>query len=528
MEQYNFFTMIDEPKSINGKKFATFKCVCGNEKLLLVYKVKAGRIKSCGCKQRIGKYQDNRTSTKLYNIWSNMKKRNKNIVYADWINSYDSFKSWAEQSGYQDGLVLFRKQHQGEYTPENCIFGTKSECNQSIVLTKKSKLKYKATSIKNYGVEHPQQSQEVKDAVKATNLKRYGVESHLQSEKIKKKIRLTNLKKYGNCIASKTNVVKANVKKNNLKKYGIEYPQLLLSVQEKIIATTIERYGRFPVMSSVSKAEKEIQSWLSSLGFEFNSTYKLVSPKQIDLYNEQLKIAIEYCGIYWHNNKSKEPRDSRYHYNKYKSCLDKGVRLFTIFDTEWEERKGQWKNLIMSSVGVCERRIFARKTEIKQVDSKTTKQFLNQYHIQGGKRSPMVSFGLYFDNELIGAMTLNRHHRNIKDVIVLDRLCYKTGVHVVGGASKLLSKCIEWAKNNNYSKMISWSDNRYSQGNVYEKIGFSLDCELSPDYQYVDMQNPDNGLISKQSMKEKEKDKSAMCRYGKIYDCGKKRYYINL
>lgn len=299
--------------------------------------------------------------------------------------------------------------------------------------------------------------------------------------------------------------------------------------QSKVINTCLKRYGRFPVTGhGTSKQEIEIRDWLLSLGYEFPSTYKVISPKQLDLYNQELKLAIEYCGEYWHNSKSKSPKNSSYHYKKYKACLDQGIRLITIFGKEWKDRQAQWKNLIKSVLGIYEQRVFARKCEVRQVDKKIGKQFFEDYHIQGGRRVAKVYFGIYYGDELLGVVSLNSHHRNVANTIVLDRLCFKDGVQVVGGAGKLLKRCIDWSKDNNYTKIVSWSDNRYSQGNVYEKVGFTMEEELKPDYKYVDMLSYDSPLISKQAMKTKEKDKEFMENYGKIYDCGKKRYAINL
>src|SRR5208283_3661887 len=85
--------------------------------------------------------------------------------------------------------------------------------------------------------------------------------------------------------------------------------------------------------------------------------------------------------------------------------------------------------------------------------------------------------------------------RNNKDV-VLSRLCFKTGVQVIGGASKLIKHSIS---DEGYQKVITWSDNRWSNGKVYPQCGFVLDKELGPDYCYIK-----NGIMKpKQSMKKK-------------------------
>ena len=116
---------------------------------------------------------------------------------------------------------------------------------------------------------------------------------------------------------------------------------------------------------------------------------------------------------------------------------------------------------------------------------------------------------------------MNSHHRKSSE-LVLDRMVFKPNITVVGGASKMFKQCIEWAKSKGYKKITTWSDNRWSQGNVYEKLGFTLESELKSDYSYVNLKSSKK-LISKQSMKGKD-DKDL----AKIWDCGKKRWIITL
>ena len=148
-------------------------------------------------------------------------------------------------------------------------------------------------------------------------------------------------------------------------------------------------------------------------------------------------------------------------------------------------------------------------------------------------------FGLFFENELCSVMSLGRHNRQLdvnKKEITLDRLCFKDGYSVIGGSSKLFKACLKWASDNGYKKIISFSDNRWSLGRVYEKMGFILEKEYGADYSYVDVNNPRKRL-SKQSQKKSMTDcpenlteHSWAIQRGlaKIYDCGKKRWVFEL
>lgn len=289
--------------------------------------------------------------------------------------------------------------------------------------------------------------------------------------------------------------------------------------------------------NGVSLAESEIGQWAQSLNFT-TEKFKFIGKtrgKEIDIYIPSLKIGIEYCGLYWHSEKFK---DQKYHHNKLKLAEQEGIRLITIFEDEWKNRQSQVKNFLKSILGIHKTRIYARKCEVKQVDKPLALQFLEDTHIQG-RAAHIVAFGLYYQNELVGIVTGNKHHRQGINDFVLNRLSFKDGYQIVGGASKLLKSLIKYCKEHGYNKLISWSDNRWSQGNVYEKIGFILEQELRPDYSYVTpsglreskQSNTKQKLLAKGAvgtMNNTEVELADTLNYKRIWDCGKKRYSLNL
>ena len=435
-------------------------------------------------------------------------------------------------------------------------YGVKSPLQNKVFLEK-----VKATYLEKYGVDNYAKTPEFKSKYKNSCLEKYGVSNPLKSEIFKNKSKLTSLEKYGVNHYSKTNECKQryrnfcliNYNKNNyfqtdefkekskntcILKYNKDSYSKTYAFKERYKETCLKKYGvstTLLLMKSriYGKSENELKDFLNSFGFNFKKNYTILDGKELDLYDENKKIAFEYCGLYWHSEASPSYKDKNYHYNKYKTCKDKGIHLITIFEDEWKLRKNQCKNFIKSIIQINDNKIFARNCQIKQIDNKTCYNFCDLYHIQGASKKSIVCFGIFNNNDLLGIISLSKHHRNINsNLIVLDRLCFKENVQVVGGASKLFKHCINWAKLNNYEKIISWSDNRWSTGNVYKTLNFQFESELKPDYSYINIRNSQK-RISKQSQKKSltncPKDKTehqwALERgFYKIWDCGKIRW----
>jgi hypothetical protein len=213
-------------------------------------------------------------------------------------------------------------------------------------------------------------------------------------------------------------------------------------------------------------------------------------------------------------------------------CPVEEMESIIIFSDEWINRNKQVKNFIASQIGRCHK-IYARECKIQEVNVHTAREFIEKHHIQGSNNLGVVFFGLYYNEELVGVMSLGRHHRQVADnKIILDRLCFVENILIVGGASRLFSRCVAWAKERNYDEIISFSDTRLTQGHVYETLEFICEKVYRPDYSYVKIGDTTTRL-SKQSQKKSavscpadmtELEWATARGLTRIYDLGKKRW----
>ena len=142
--------------------------------------------------------------------------------------------------------------------------------------------------------------------------------------------------------------------------------------------------------------------------------------------------------------------------------------------------------MLKNKLGLTENKIMARKCEIKELDTKQAKEFCENNHIQGYVGSS-VKLGLFYGDEVVSVMTFGRLRKSMNSTgddneYEMLRFCNKLNTNVIGGANKLFKYFI---KNYNPNKIISYSNKRYSNGELYEKLGFKYIHDSQPNYYYI-------------------------------------------
>lgn len=282
-------------------------------------------------------------------------------------------------------------------------------------------------------------------------------------------------------------------------------------------------------INPISKWEQEVFDFISSLDIECEqSNRKILNGKEIDIFIPKYNIGIECDGLRWHNEQYKA---KSYHLDKTNESEKYGVRLIHIFEDEWIFKKDIWQSMLRNIFGLIDKKIYARNCVVKDVSAQETRNFLDKNHIQGYSTSKF-NYGLYYQDKLVSLMTFGIPRINMggdksDGNYELVRFCNKIDTNVVGGASKLFKHFIEEI---NPKEIVSYSDKRWSTGNLYSILGFEHIHDSRPNYYYVNNMRRMNRFGFRKDVLVKEgydKDKTEheiMLERGiyRIYDCGTK------
>jgi len=283
----------------------------------------------------------------------------------------------------------------------------------------------------------------------------------------------------------------------------------------------------------VSVTEKEVLDFVRSIVdlkvVENDRT--ILEGRELDIVIPELKLAIEFCGLYWHGEL--KGKDKNYHKSKLLSCKEKGYKLIIIFEDEWLTKREIVESRLKSyinSTGM--ERVHARKCVIKEIDGSTSKQFCINNHLQGYGAGACIKLGAFYNDILVAIMTFSKpslakgQKFTEKGVYELHRFCPKTNYIIPGIASKLLK---HFERNYDWSCLFSFADCRWSSGNLYSKLGFNLHSTTAPNYWYfTDSVKRIHRFMLRKTKKDDQNKTEWENRveqgYDRIWDCGNLKY----
>lgn len=244
---------------------------------------------------------------------------------------------------------------------------------------------------------------------------------------------------------------------------------------------------------------------------------KILNGQEIDIYLPDYKLGIEFNGTYWHSDLFK---DKLYHFNKSILAEQLGIRLIHIYQYEWEdaEMRRKIKQLLRIACGKVESRIYARKCDVRKIENKEARPFNEFTHLQG-HRNAKVTYGLFYNNELVQLMSFSKLRYNKNEIRgennwEIIRGCPGSNNIVIGGVSKLFSHFI---RDYNPDSVFSYCDFNKFNGKSYEELGMKFIGYTKYDLKYI----INDKVYNRQHSNYKNIKDSIDAR---IYGAGSKKY----
>lgn len=413
---------------------------------------------------------------------------------------------------FEDGKVLFCGCGNPR-TWRNFRIGYNKTCGNKKCIARENNKSVSEFYQKNHGVDHLFQTNTFKSKLKETFISRYGVDNPGKNEDVKNKIRATNMERFGETswlkVEENRERISRSIIRNNMKDrmYRIDKFNIPIEIENfntkevgircnmcGIFSTTSTSYfnkkiaaGQNPCLEcnpplySESKVENELYDYLKDI-YKFEIIVhdrKTCGGKEIDFFLPDLNIGFEFHGIWWHSEIFKGKNGN---IDKKDIIEKKGIKIYHIWEDNWILKKEITKSRILNALCMSNR-IYARKCKILMVDSREERKFLDDNHIQGYVPSK-IKLGLYHKDELVSIMTFGSKRRSLgqrsKDgEYEMLRFCNKLETSVVGGASKLFK---EFMKKYDPDLVISYQDNSWHTGNLYQNLGFSFVSKSKPNY----------------------------------------------
>lgn len=280
----------------------------------------------------------------------------------------------------------------------------------------------------------------------------------------------------------------------------------------------------------VSQPHEKILKALDKLNVSYEVNKKVFGNYEADIWIESHNVAIEINGIYWH---SVAHKDKNYHAHKAKLAQDKNIKLLQFWDTEIDNNFDLVLSMIKHSLMLSKKR-YARKYKINYTPDKCkVKHFLNKSHLQG-YCSYSSAITLEKNNKIYAVATFRKPRFNKNYDAELIRLAIKKNYSIMGAPSKLITNYVRRTHNS----VISYANKLYSEGNVYEKIGFDFIRTTQPNYvwikkdiqlsRYKTQKSKLSKLLPNFDSTKSESENMILAGFTKVYDAGNEVFALKI
>ncbi len=284
-------------------------------------------------------------------------------------------------------------------------------------------------------------------------------------------------------------------------------------------------------MGANSPARKIAQYIQTIISHEVNiSDWETLKNRELDIWIPSKKLAIEHHGLIWHSEKFKYGMDKDggnklyADRKKFLLCRDKGIRLIQIYGDEWENKQEIMKRLLASLLQPKSGKRIKPIFEVQYAITNEAIDFLNQHHYLGSAGG-CVNVVARYAGAIVGVWVFQK--REIGTVL-WHRAAWNHDFKAWNPHEKALKLAIPILKNMGFTRILTFADNRFHSGGLYEKLGFKFEEEIKPNYYYTDGRDRKTKYAFRVKAGHDERAEAEAKGWYRIYDSGKIRYSFPL
>lgn len=452
-------------------------CVCGNQKTVF-YGYHEGYAEFCG----------NNCSA----LSKRISERNSYIHANRTVEEKKLIRAKTEATNMERYGVSYPSSH-----PDIVNKAAETRSKRTVEELNAEREKFFETSMKNFGVPHPSQHPDVKQKNRDTHTERYGG--------MMVKAREVGYELYGGNPLSHPDIMKTTAE-TNMERYGVYKPRQR-TITSELYATYIDDasfikyvhekgvyqssvdfnvhvssiYKKFKGLGETlpfvarSRQEVAIGNFLevNNIKFVANDKILLGNNKELDFVLPDYNIAIEFCGMYWHSEFA-ATKPHNYHHEKWRLCKEKGIKLITIFEDEFDGREQVWFDFILGKCGLLP---LSQITELRKFDGPCGFPLLNRID------NAATKYGIFSDDTLVGSFGLVQYEDD--DFITITDL-YSTGLNTLEVIRKTLGQEVILVLDNRMGPELDGSQivealkyplsDSYTRDNVSDAVDYIWDC----------------------------------------------------
>lgn len=303
------------------------------------------------------------------------------------------------------------------------------------------------TCLERYGVNSPAKVDSVKQTIQQTCLDKYGSTCWFSSEIGQKTTQQTCIERYGTpyFISSELGryTLKVRHAKDTYKKVSNPQNEVepLFTVDDVLNKTPLTTFkwrckkcgnvfaspinfiaarcgGQFaqclkchPIKFKPTK-QREVYDFIKTIynGEVIYNDRTQIHPYEIDIYLPQLKIGIEFDGIYWHSAYHGTPKHAMLY--KTNLCKQNGISLIHLYEDEWDCKKAQCKAKLAQMLH--KNSVISNAYDIVYIDAQQMQDFLNKNSYDlFAKASNWKNIAVVDNRKILAAMALTKSNSKL-------------------------------------------------------------------------------------------------------------------